>query len=69
MLSKTDQLIQQKIARYFSRLSAVTKIDLLMRSPSVNMKEDKEADANDLASEVETDRTKQKIRRDLVKFR
>ena len=33
------------------------------------MKEGEEADANDLASEVETDRTKQKIRRDLVKFR
>ena len=29
------------------------------------MNEDEEADANDLASEVETDRTRQKIRRDL----
>ena len=28
------------------------------------MNEDEEADANDLASEVETDRTRQKIRRD-----
>ena len=27
-----------------------------MRSPSVNMNEEEEADANDLASEVETDR-------------
>ena len=40
-----------------------------MRSPSVNMNEDGEADANDLASEFETDRTRQKIRRDLAKFR
>ena len=47
MLSKTDWLIQQQIARYFSRLSAVTKIDLLTRSPSVNMNEDEEANAND----------------------
>ena len=68
MLSKTDRLIQQQIARYFSRLSAVTKIALLMRS-SVNMNEDGEADANDLASEFETDRTRQKISRDLAKFR
>ena len=45
MLSKTDRLIQQQIARYFSRLSAVTKIGLLMRSPSVNMNEEGEADA------------------------
>ena len=69
MLSKTDWLIEQQIARYFSRLSAVTKIGLLMRSPSVNMNKDGEADANDLASEFETDRTRQKIRRDLAKFR
>ena len=33
------------------------------------MNEDEEADANDLASEVETDRTRQKIRSDLAKFR
>ena len=69
MLSKTDRLVQQQIARYFSRLSVVTKIGLLRRTPSVNMNEDEEADANDLASEVETDRTRQKIRRDLAKFR
>ena len=69
MLSKTDRLIEQHIAPYFSRLSTVTKIGLLTRSPSVNMNEDEEADANDLASEVETDRTRQKIRRDLAKFR
>ena len=30
---------------------------------------DADADADDLASEVETDRTRQKIRRDLAKFR
>ena len=30
--------------------------------------EDEEADADDLASEVETNRTEQKIRRDLAKF-
>ena len=69
MLSKTDWLIEQQIARYFSRLSAVTKIGLLMRSPSVNMNEDKKADADDLASKVETDRIRQKIGRDLAKFR
>ena len=33
------------------------------------MNEDEEADDNDLASEVETNRTRQKIRRDLAKFR
>ena len=33
------------------------------------MNEDEEADANDLASEVETDRTRQKIRSNLAKFR
>ena len=64
MLSKTYRLIQQQIARYFSRLSAVTKIGLLMRSPSVNRNKEGEADANDLASEFETDRTRQKITRD-----
>ena len=71
MLSKTDWLIEQQIARYFSRLSALTKIGLLKRSPFVSMNEDEEtdADADDLASKVETDRTRQTIRRDLVKFR
>ena len=33
------------------------------------MNEDEETDADDLASEVETDRTRQKIRRDLAKLR
>ena len=33
------------------------------------MNEDEEVDADDLATEVETDRTRQKTRRDLAKFR
>ena len=33
------------------------------------MNKDEEADADDLATEVETDRTRQKTRRDLAKFR
>ena len=33
------------------------------------MNKDGEANANDLASEFETDRTRQRIRRDLAKFR
>ena len=37
--------------------------------PSVSMNKDEEADADDLATEVETDRTRQKTRRDLAKFR
>ena len=32
------------------------------------MNEDEEADADDLASEFETDRTRKKIRRNLAKF-
>ena len=71
MLSKTGWLIEQQIARYFSQLSALTKIGLLKKSPlaSVSMNEDEEADTDDLASKVETDRTKQKINRDLAKVR
>ena len=69
MLSETDWLIEQQIARYFSRLSVLAKVVLLKRSSSVNMNEDEKADADDLTSEVETDRTKQKIGRDLEKFR
>ena len=68
MLSKNDMLIEQQIARYFNQLPAVTEIGLLTRSPSVSMNEDEKADADDLASEVKIDRTRQKIRRDLVKF-
>ena len=33
------------------------------------MNEDEEADTDDLASKVETDRTRQKIKRDLAKVR
>ena len=60
MLSKTDWLIELQIARYFSRLSTLTKIGLLKRSSSVSTNEDEEADTDDLASEVETDRTRQR---------
>ena len=55
-------MIEQEIARYFSRLSALTKIGLSKRFSSVNMNE---ADVGNLTSEVETDRTRQKIKRDL----
>ena len=51
-------MIEQEIARYFSRLSALTKIGLSKRFSSVNMNE---ADVGNLTSEVETDRTRQKI--------
>ena len=60
MFSKTDWLTEQQIARYFSRLSALTRTGLLRRSPSVSMTEDEEADADELALEVNTDRTRQK---------
>ena len=67
MLYKTDWLIEQQIAWYFSRISALTKAGLLKRFSSVSMNKDEEADADDLVSE--TDRTRQKVRRDLKKFR
>ena len=67
--NKTDWLIEQQIARYFGRLSALKKTSVLKSSPSVRINEDEEAGADDQASEVETDRTRQKIRRDLAKFR
>ena len=54
MLFKTDWLIEQQIAQYFSR-STPTKIDLLKSAPSGSMNEDEENDADDLVSEVETD--------------
>ena len=40
-----------------------------MLSKTDQLIEQQIADADDLASEVETDRTRQKIRRDLAKFR
>ena len=67
MLYKTDWLIEQQIAWYFSRISALTKAGLLGRFSSVSMNKDEEVDADDLVSE--TDRTRQKIKRDLEKFR
>ena len=69
MLFKTDWLLEQQIAQYFSRLSTPTKIDLLKSSPSGSINEDEENDADDLVSEVETDRTRKEIRRDLEIFR
>ena len=67
MLYRTDWLIEQQIAWYFSRISALTKAGLLKKFFSVSMNKDEEVDADDLVSE--TERTKQKIRRDLEKFR
>ena len=64
MFSKTDWLTKQ-IALYFSWLSVLTKTGLLQRSPAVSMTEEEEVDADELALEVTTDRTRQKIRRDL----
>ena len=64
MFSKTDWLTEQQIARYFSRLSALTRTCLQQRSPAVSMTEDEEADVDDLASDVETNRSRQKIGRD-----
>ena len=63
MLYRTDWLIEQQLAGYFSRISALTKAGLLKRFSSVSMNKDEEVDADDLVSE--TDRTRQKIRRDL----
>ena len=59
MFSKTDWLTEQQIARYFSWLSALTRTGLLRRSPSVRMTEDEEADADELALEVDTDRNRE----------
>ena len=67
MLYRTDWLIEQQLAGYFSRISALTKAGLLKRFFSVSMNKDEEVDADDLVSE--TERTRQKIRRDLEKFR
>ena len=46
------RLIEQQIAPYFSRSSAVTKVGLMTRSLFVSMNEDEEADADNLASAV-----------------
>ena len=65
VFAKTDWLTEQQIARYFSRLSAQNKSGQLQRTSSLNMDEEEEADADDLAAEAETVRTRQQIRRDL----
>ena len=65
MFAKSDWLTEQQIARYFSRLSALNKSGQLQRTRSVSINEDEEADADDLAAEAETVRTRQQIRRDL----
>ena len=49
--------------------SNIRRIGLLKRSPTVSMNDDEEVDADDLASEVTTNRTRQRIRRDLAKLR
>ena len=67
MLYRTDWLIEQQIAWYFSRISALTKAGLLKKFFSVSMNKEEEVDADDLVSE--TERTRQKIKRDLEKFR
>ena len=64
-LPLTDWLTEQQIALYFSWLSVLTRTGLLQRSPAVSMTEEEEADADELALEVTTDRTRQKIRMDL----
>ena len=65
MFSKTDWLTEQQIARYFSRLSALNKSGQLQRNRSVSMNDEEGADADDLAAEAETTRTRQHIRREL----
>lgn len=65
MFTKIDWLTEQQIARYFSRLSALNKSGQLPRTSSVNMNEDEEADADDLAAEAENVRRRQQIRREL----
>ena len=65
MLSKIDWLTEQKIARYFSRLSALNKSGQLPRNSPVNMNEEEEGDVDDLAAEVETDQRRQQRRREL----
>ena len=65
MFSKIDWLTEQQIARYLPTLSALNKSGQLPRSSPVNMNEDEEGYADDLAAEVETDQRRQQIRREL----
>ena len=53
----------------FSQKGKNYLLDVCWTVEETCMNDDEEADADDLASEVETDRTRQKIRRDLAKFR
>lgn len=62
---KIDWLTEQQIARYFSRLSALNTSGQLPRTSSISMNEDEEADADDLAAEIETVQRRQQIRREL----
>ena len=52
MLYRTDWLIEQQLAGYFSRISTLTKAGLLKRFSSVSLNKDEEVDANDLVSET-----------------
>ena len=65
IFSKIDWLTEQQIARYLSRLSALNKSGQLPRTSSVSMNEDEEADADELAAEIETVQRRQQIRREL----
>lgn len=65
MFAKTDWLTEQQIARYFSRLSTLNKSGQLQRTRTISMDEDEEAEADNLAAEFETVRTRQQIRREL----
>ena len=65
MFAKTDWLTEQQIARYFSRLSTLNKSGQLQRNRSISMNEDEEAEADNLAAEFNTVRTRQQIRREL----
>ena len=64
MLSETKWSIERQIARFFSQRSTLAKTGLIKRSSSVIMNEDEEANADDPASELKTDRTRHKIWRD-----
>ena len=65
MFSKIDWLTEQQIAQYFSRLSAPNKSGQLPRTSPISMNEDEEADADDLAAEIETVQRRQQMRREL----
>ena len=62
VFAKTDWLIEQQIARYFSRLSALNKSGQLHRTSTLNMDEEEEANADDLAAELRLKLSKQSSR-------